>query len=260
MPNRIPDIFKRFFTSRTFLLPVGTILGMFVLVNYVILPLYVRHGGTIVVPDVMNISGTSADSILATYNLIAVHSDTRPDASVPLGTVLNQNPTAGSTVKFGRRIYLTVSGGEIEVVVPSLKGRTQRDAVFSLGRAGLKLGTTSHAQSTIFPENTIVEQSIAPNTHVPKGTIVGIVISTGAEAEYIPVPALIGKSTTEAEQILTKIGLKVGNISLQPSFELLPNTVVDQYPRQGERAAKGQAIDLFVVTSGRPSEEGTTPH
>jgi beta-lactam-binding protein with PASTA domain len=53
--------------------------------------------------------------------------------------------------------------------------------------------------------------------------------------------------------------LKVGNITFQSSFDLLPNTVVDQFPRAGEMVNEDQAVDLFVVKAGKPAEEIQAP-
>ncbi len=242
-------------TGRPFLISAGILVGLFLLMNYIVLPLYVHHGGTRPVPGVIGVTLDSAKASLDDWGMQPVEADTRPDPDRPAGTVINQNPAPGSIVKEGRRVYLTISGGEVQVGVPSLRGRTFRDAGFALERNGLRVGNVTHTTSATFPENTIVEQSVAPNTLLPKGSAVGIIVSSGPDTLEMPAPGLTGKSTAEAERILMAAGLRVGNITLQPSFDLLPNTVVDQFPRAGVPISRGQAIDLFVVKSGRPAEE-----
>jgi beta-lactam-binding protein with PASTA domain len=234
---------------------LGSFLAAFVVMNYIVMPLYVQHGKALQVPAVVGMTLERARYSLDSAVMQAVEAETRPDPEYPAGSVINQNPEPGATVKQGRRVYLTVSGGEVEVLVPSLRGRTLRDARFALERNGLRLGGTSYSASSSFPENTIVDQTVPPNGRVSRGTPIGIVVSSGVDTLKISVPALGGKSTTEAERILLGSGLKVGNITLQPSFDLLPNTIVGQFPRAGEFVARGQAVDLFVVRAGRPSEE-----
>jgi eukaryotic-like serine/threonine-protein kinase len=251
----------RILKGRRFLTVVGSIVGLFVLMNYILLPAYVRHGGTLTVPDVTGVPFDSARANLDKDGLQAIEADTRPDPDHPVGTVINQNPQGGAVVKYGRRVYLTISGGEAQVTVPALRGRSTRDAKFALERFGLKLGGINYATSSNYPENTIIEQSIAPESHVSRGTTVGITVSSGREVHQIAVPQLVGKSTTEAEKLIMGARLKVGNISFQPSFDLLPNTVVDQFPRAGEMVNEDQAVDLFVVQAGKPAEEiKKTPH
>jgi len=57
------------------------------------------------------------------------------------------------------------------------------------------------------------------------------------------------KSLSEAEKVLADSSLKVGKINYQPSFSLLPNTILDQYPSKGNKVNPGDAIDLFVTKS-----------
>jgi beta-lactam-binding protein with PASTA domain len=47
----------------------------------------------------------------------------------------------------------------------------------------------------------------------------------------------------------------MGAVTLQPNFELLPNTVIDQYPKAGSMAAFGHQIDVFVSTKGEVPTE-----
>ncbi len=262
MPDFRPYIRRilRILKGRRFLTLAGSVVGLFVLVNYIILPAYVRHGGTLNVPDVLGLPLDTARALLDGGGLQAIQAETRPDPEHPMGTVINQNPEGGAVVKHGRRVYLTISGGEIKVSVPSLRGRSTRDAKFALERYGLRLGGINYATSGSFPENTIIDQSIAPESRVNRGSVVNITVSRGQEVRQIEVPQLVGKSTTEAEKLLMGARLKVGNITFQPSFDLLPNTVVDQFPRAGEMVNGGQAVDLFIVKAGKPTEEIRTPN
>jgi len=237
----------------------GVLIGLFILMNYVVLPLYVNHAGRVSVPAVIGIPKEEAALKLEASGLIAVEADTRPDPQHPPGFVVQQNPPADAVVKEGRRVYLTLSGGEIEVPVPSLRGRSLRDARFALERHGLQLGLVGFDTSDTFPENTIIWQSVAPESRVSKGTAVNISVSQGRTRSMTRAPLLIGKTLGEAQTILEASGLRIGVITYQQSFDLVPNTVVDQYPRSGDPLGPGQAVDLFVVKTGRPAEEFEPP-
>ncbi|TLY29534.1 MAG: PASTA domain-containing protein [Ignavibacteria bacterium] len=84
---------------------------------------------------------------------------------------------------------------------------------------------------------------------------VSVVLSQGSTLQKISVPDITGKSLTEAKTLLAASGLKLGNITYIPSLELLPNTVVEQFPRKGELVANGQAVDVFVVQGGEKNRE-----
>jgi len=234
---------------------LGVVVGLFVILNYAVLPLYVNHGSRLSVPPVVGLPLNEAQRRLDSMALQPVQADVRPDPTHPVGVVIFQNPLPGAIVKEGRRVYLTLSGGEVQVSVPLLRGRSLRDAKFSLERFGLRLGGIGYVNSDIFPENTVIDQAVPADAKVARGTSVGITVSKGKILEATTVPQLVGKPLAEAEKLLLAAGLKIGNITYQPNFELLPNTVVDQYPRVGDPVSLGQGIDLFVVQAGKPSEE-----
>jgi serine/threonine-protein kinase len=198
--------------------------------------------------------------MLTDQGLLPVESETRPDTKAPAGIVVGQNPEFDAVVKSGRRVYLTISGGELQVVVPPLRGRSIRDARFALERNGLRLGATDYTPSDAYPEGTIIGQSVQPGMRVSKGTSVRIVVSQGRVNQEFTVPDFTGKTVAEVERMITRLGFTLGNITYQSSFELIPNTVVDQFPRAGESVSQGQAIDLFVVKAGKPREEIQLPN
>jgi beta-lactam-binding protein with PASTA domain len=245
--------------GRRLLVVAGSLVGLFVLVNYIVLPLYVNAAGHVTVPSVVGVPKEEAFRTLEDADLLPVEADTRPDPEHPPGTVVQQNPLANAVVKEGRRVYVSLSGGEIQVPVPSLRGRSLRDARFALERHGLKLGSVAFDTSDSFPENTIIAQSVGADARVSKGTMVNITVSRGRQLSAAQVPLVIGKTLGEAQGILRAAGLRVGIVTYQQSFDLLPNTVVDQFPRPGEVLGPGQGIDLFVVQTGRPAEEFQTP-
>ena len=244
---------------RKLLILAGAIVAFFLVVNYVALPLYVNREGTLPVPNVTGTPLEEAKETLAKAGLEPVEADTRPDPEQPVGTVVFQNPGAQSIVKSGRRVYLTISGGEVRVSVPQLRGRSLREAKFALERYGLKLGGISFEQSKQFPENTIVAQSVPVDSRLPKGSKVAITVSSGSGTGGTVVPNVVGRTVTEAERILQSAGLKAGNVTYRLSYELIPNTVVEQFPRAGESVTSGQNVDLFVIKAGKPTEEIQVP-
>ena len=95
----------------------GNILGMFVFVVLVIIGawygtiVYTRHGEIVRVPDVSRIHYTDAGMLLSQYGLEAVVADSGYNRNLAAGSVLMQQPKAGTEGKSGRMIYLTVNSG-----------------------------------------------------------------------------------------------------------------------------------------------------
>lgn len=223
---------------------------LFFLMDDVVMPRYVQQGEVTMVPNVVGIPVEQAIKTLEEAGLGGKQSEIRQDRQYPEGTVTVQTPAAGSEVKFGRGIYLTVSGGETLVMVPGLRGRSLRDATLALERFGLHIGEIKYQVSAEYPENTIIDQSISEGTKVKNNTVISVTVSQGRSPDRIPVPNVVRRSLSDAERIILQSGLKVGNITFQVNNDLLPNTVIEQYPRAGGFVSTGQAIDLFVTQKG----------
>ncbi|WP_312667584.1 PASTA domain-containing protein, partial [Escherichia coli] len=69
----------------------------------------------------------------------------------------------------------------------------------------LKLGEVTEVYHDTAPERTIVETSIGAGEMVPRDTTIDVKISKGREP--VKVPNVVGKTITEAEKILSDLGL-----------------------------------------------------
>jgi eukaryotic-like serine/threonine-protein kinase len=226
------------------------------LFDKVVMPWYVRSDAAETVPNVVGMKLEEADEYLQQAGFTPHKADERFDQRYPRGTVVMQNPQPDAVVKPGRRVYLIVSSGEQTVEVPSLRGRTVREASFTLERQGLSLGSITYEVSALYPENTVIEQGIERGREVPRGSAINVVVSRGSEADKVMVPELVGRSLSEAQRLLNQRGLRVGTITHQPIPDLLPNTIVQQYPHPGDRIARSQGVDIFIAEEPPDDLEG----
>ena len=224
----------------------AVVLILMVVFDMIVMPLYVQQGKTTRVPNVVGMSVDSAMRFLDLLDLEPKRAETRFDRQYPESTVAAQNPPQGSFVKYGRGIYLTISGGEPMAVVPSLRGRSMRDASLALEGVGLRTGHATYEVSLEYPENTVIEQSIMEGTRVPVQTVVNLTVSQGPSAERVPVPSVLNRSLSDAERIILQSGLVVGTVTYEVSLDLLPNTVIDQAPKSDGFLPQGSPVDLFV--------------
>lgn len=236
---------------KKYLKPLGISLGIlilvFILIDKIIMPIYVQKGKTTKVPDVVGYTFEEARQKLISAGLEPKESEYRPDKRYKIGTVILQNPIAESEVKFGRGVYLTISGGEVQVEVPNLKGKSIREASFNLERYGFKLGMISYEPSEEIFANTIIRQDILPNVKVPSGTRINVVVSQGKASDLRSVPELATKTYSEAEKLIIDAGFRVGKITYEVNLDLLPNTIIEQAPQAGTLMQLGTPIDLVVA-------------
>ncbi|MBZ0204297.1 MAG: PASTA domain-containing protein [Ignavibacteria bacterium] len=224
----------------------GALIIAVLLMNFVVMPWYVRHDTLVKVPSVVGLSFEDAKKQLDDAGLEGMQGDIRYDPTKPIGTVVDQNPPSDLIVKDGRRIYLIISGGEQLYDVPNLVGRTLREAKFVLGQRNLEVQEVEYKNSVQYPGGIVLAQVENAGSKVKKGTKIGLIISSGMESGDIKVPDLTGKNIEEAKKLLQASKLTVGKINYQPSVNVPINAVIDQYPKFNTLAKENQKIDLFV--------------
>jgi eukaryotic-like serine/threonine-protein kinase len=253
LSKKLNKLIKSSFAKKIFFVLAGLLI-LFFLFNDILMKWYVNREGTSIVPNVIGMKYDDAVRLLDSLGYEPRKGDVRLDREHPADIVIIQNPVEGMKVKSGRRVYMVVSAGEITVTVPNIKGRTLRDARFQLEREGLKLGAVEYQFSDEFPPGTVISQKVSAGAKVKRDVYISCTVSQGVNDDLIQIPDVTGKPLNEAEKILQASGLIIGNITFIPSNDLLPNTVVDQYPRLGEKALLDKKVDLIVVQSGDKKE------
>jgi serine/threonine protein kinase len=98
------------------------------------------------------------------------------------GTILTQDPAAGTQADKGTKINVTVSDGQGEEkgTVPSLTGKTLAAAKKAITSAGFKVGTITYDESNVYGKGYVMWQQYGANTELEKGTTIDIEVSKGA--------------------------------------------------------------------------------
>lgn len=248
--------FRLSFYLKTASITLGIILLITIIGNWIVMPLYVSQRDILKVPDFSSQKREDAVKQITDLGLQPIITVAPFDPKIEPGVVVAQNPLVGTEVKVGRRIYLSVTGTEaLKTTVPDLVGKSEREAVIMLDRFRLRKGSIIYEESTEFPESVVMSQTISPETRVKEGTMITLVVSRGGAKDLVVIPNLINLSLNEAQKMILKQGLSTGKINEQFSEDILPNTVVDQFPKAEERVPQGKQIDLWVIKRGKPGTE-----
>jgi len=109
------------------------------------------------------------------------------DEVVKAGSVIRQNPPAGSSVPADSTVTLTVSRGPAQVEMPALVGRTLPDARRLLDERGLIVTHVRTVASSQVEPGLVMEQTPAPGTRVRPGQIpITITVSARPGEESAP--------------------------------------------------------------------------
>ncbi|MDX2127682.1 MAG: PASTA domain-containing protein [Chloroherpetonaceae bacterium] len=232
------------------------ILAIAIVFDKVMMPLVTKGGRITIVPDVSGKTMTQATLILESEGLKVKEGYQRFDPKKPLGVVLSQIPSSGSEVKAGRHIYLSLNVKRKQnAPLPDLAGRTLADAKLTIERYGLSLGDVQFAiASTKSQEGLVMAQSIPKGTMITEGTKIDLTIGKSASDLGLlqaSVPEVTGKTSGEAEAILTDAGFAAPEIKYQYSTNLIPNTVIGQEPMAGVMWELATPVKLIVATQNR---------
>lgn len=235
------------FWSAVFASLLFFVILIWVSADKIIMPSVIRLGDEHKVPDLVHMNFTDAMEKLETEGFQLVKSEEKVDYKVPKGAIIEQTPRAGSLSKKGRKIFVTVSSGKLPVKVPNLLTISPQDAKYRITDSRLLLDTIFYDFSKDYPEGVVMGQSISSGSMAEVGDSIFIVVSLGKHPNEYIVPDVIGLPLSEAAKEINKSGFSVGYITKIVDNNLIPGTIVRQYPEPEMEAAKGSEIELYVI-------------
>ncbi|HNY86277.1 MAG TPA: PASTA domain-containing protein, partial [Candidatus Hydrogenedentes bacterium] len=214
----------------------------------------------VAVPNVTGMAQAAAAAALSGAGLAAGQVSESYSATVPAGSVISQNPAAGTLVLPGAAVALEVSKGPApagDIPVPNLAGMTQAQAGAALTAAELSLGTVSEVYNATVPAGQVISQSPAAGVEVAAGTAVNLTVSRGPEP--VVVPDVTGMTQANAAAALTGAGLDVGQVVQAFSDTIPVGRVISQDPAADAEVPPGTAVDLEVSKGPAPAGDIAVP-
>jgi hypothetical protein len=149
------------------------------------------------VPDVVSLTQVAASTTVTAAGLNVGVVTTEWSSTVPMGTVISQNPVGGTAALSATSVNLVVSKG-VPVTVPNVVSMTQSAATAAIAGQGLKVAATTVFDSS--PAGSVIRQSPVGETQAITGSIVSIVISSG------PIPASFSSNSRTVTVTTTTAG------------------------------------------------------
>jgi serine/threonine-protein kinase len=222
----------------------------FVIFNFLLMPWIVHQGKEIEVPELVGKTLPEVQELLKSKELTYEVYDERPDTLWPQGYVMEQRPNAGTVVKAGRMVSLVVSTGPQRLRVPYLYGLSLDQAENIAENLGLKVVKVETLASDSFPEGRICRVFPEPTTAVDKGSPLELGVSLGGSGK-ITVPNLVGLKLVEAESVLTRSQLILGEVK-EVTAEGDPGMVLIQSPPAGAQVdTLADTVRLIIIKRSR---------
>lgn len=245
---------KRFLFSTTFLKHLGfvVIAGIIVIFGTIkALDLYTLHNEEYTLPNYKDLTIDELEEYSLGSELEFIISDSLFDDKKEPGTILAQNPPAGSKVKRGRNIYLTIVTETPEKIkMPNLLDLTLRQSISLLETYGLKVDKLVYEKN--LAQNAVLQQiyrgkPIEPGEEIYKGSEIELVLGTGRDKAEVTIPFLIGKKQRQATKILHKNSLNIGEQYFLDSEDTSRLRIYSTEPSSAkrEKAKMGTYVDLY---------------
>ncbi len=230
------------------LLYVGLVFVVFGLSSYLAFSFFVRSGVTRV-PDLQGLSEDEARVRLADQGLEARHraADDRFDVALESGRVAGQRPRAGSLVKRGSGVDLTLSRGPNQITVPDVVGQAVQAAHVALVAAGLQAGETLSIYSETQSAGLVAFQDPPGGQLAAPGSGVRLFLSLEDLTQTYVMPDLIYRSYDDVRGFFEQRGFRLGSVRFE-SYEGIPaGIVLRQFPLAGHPLHRHDPIALVVA-------------
>ena len=216
-----------------------------------------RHNLEISVPDFTDMSLEDAEKVAAENKMKLEVIDSVYVRRMGKGLVYRQNPKAGSKVKEGRRILLTINAVNAKkVMMPNLVGYSMRQAKAEILSKGLQIGRLEYV--TDIATNNVLKQmyngsEIAPGTMIESEARIDLVLGLNNDDCVTFAPVVTGMKYRNAVEAIHDNSLNIRDIIFDETVEdysdSLNAVVYRQDPDYGETPLlMGMDISLYLTT------------
>ncbi len=140
-------------------------------------------------------------------------------------------------------------GPGARVDVPDLAGLTGPQALQKLDQHHLD-GVTTRSYDEQVRRGRVISADPATGASVPRGSEVQVVLSRGPERH--DVPALAGKTRDQAEGLLAKSHLQLGDVTSVYDEKVAEGAVISSDPQPGEPLKRNAEVALTISKGPRP--------
>ena len=176
-----------------------------------------------------------------------------------IGKVESTDPVAGTTVNAGTQVTVVLYKGknEVNIKMPDLSDKSEADAKKELEDLGFDINNVSveRAYDNEVEEGYVITQN-GPKVgeETPSTAKIGLVVSLGKPI----IPDIVGKTKSEAEELLDKYSLKLGKVTEKHDDKVEAGKIISINGYSVNDSVNiGTAIDVVISIGAEP--ETTTP-
>lgn len=230
---------------------VFLIVGAMIFLNVV-----TKHNQVLSVPDFTNMTVAEASELALSEGMRVEVADSIFVKRMKRGAVYTQNPSAGSKVKKGRRISVTINAVTAKKVgAPNLVGYSLRQAMAELQSRGLVLGKLIYVQD--MATNNVLKQLLAnkelePGTLIESESVIDLVVGLNSSDNVTYIPEIRGLRYVRAVDVIHENSLNVRRLRFDNTVKTyddsLAAVVYKQSPEASDMPARhGDDVSLYLT-------------
>ncbi len=240
-------------------------LVVFAGVSALALNVFTRHNKSVSVPDFIGIHIDDVRDSVARKGFRLEVIDSLYAPMYEGGAVLEQLPLAGTEVKRGRRIFVTITSHQQKMVpVPYVTGFSLRQAKNMIEMAGLEIRelryvgniATGNVLAELVGRDTVRRGS---NMQLEVGSGVTLIVGEAPGTQWQAIPRVVGLSLGEAKSRLWERGFNVGTVGRDEGINLINQkdaAIYRQSPAFGRTAALGTRINIDLTLDEQKIADG----
>lgn len=204
----------------------------------------------------LNYVGQDYETIVNSNTTGLIFSRENVTSDQKAGTILSQEPAANTMVEKGSEVVFKVSIGAETLTVPDISNQKSMIAFSELYKQGI-LYKTKYISSESVKEDYVVKTEPSGGTEITADTTIIVYISSGSAIVTKDVPALVGRTETDAVDKLSNAGLKADKIYVY-NDSVPKDCVISQSPEAGAKVDEGSSV-VIEISLGSKVEPDTNP-
>ena len=201
------------------------------------------------VPDLFGMTIDEANEDERVKGIFEIEQIGQRASKYEAGTIIEQSPEKGKTVKGNRTISVFVSSGAKTEKMPNLVNKEYRDATLQLTNLDLDLVINDPVEEySSITKGYIIRTIPEYGETLQEGDSVTLVVSKGEQPKPVTVLSFIGIDIEIVRQQVTQSGLVVGEVTQRASDEPY-GTVIEQSINAETLVDAGTTIN-FVISEG----------
>jgi len=232
------------------------IFGFFIAgsIAYYSVTLFTKSADEVVLPELKGKNIIYVLETLTNMGLNAKLYGTDYNETIPIYSVISQDPEPGVTLKKGRDVVFYLSKGKKENIIPDLRQIDLKSALLRLEKNEFRPGQISYTYSSTTQKDQILTQYPIPFSTALKNSVCNLLVSRGPIPEALIMPQITGLKIDKVYTFIEDNNLSIAKIVSNRDTDFNFGVILSQVPEAGSHVTSDTPIQLVINNSDKNKE------